>query len=48
MHGRDDLGGATALGLLISLFGGFALLGALLYGAWGDRFPRRAVFAAAS
>ncbi|MFI5547912.1 MFS transporter [Streptomyces sp. NPDC051815] len=47
VHGRDDLGGATALGLLISLFGGFALLGALLYGAWGDRFPRRAVFAAA-
>ncbi|MFJ3860951.1 MFS transporter [Streptomyces sp. NPDC090085] len=47
VHGRDDLGGATALGLLISLFGGFALLGALLYGVWGDRFPRRAVFAAA-
>ncbi|MFH7595202.1 MFS transporter [Streptomyces racemochromogenes] len=47
VHGREDLGGATALGLMISLFGGFALLGALLYGAWGDRFPRRAVFAGA-
>ncbi|MEU6315189.1 MFS transporter [Streptomyces sp. NPDC047014] len=47
VHGSADLGDATALGLLISLFGGFALLGALLYGVWGDRFPRRAVFAAA-
>ncbi|MCM1967547.1 MULTISPECIES: MFS transporter [unclassified Streptomyces] len=47
VHGRDALGGATALGLMIALFGGFALLGALLYGAWGERFPRRAVFAAA-
>ncbi|MEW1635813.1 MFS transporter [Streptomyces sp. NPDC093801] len=47
VHGREELGGATALGLMISLFGGFALLGALLYGAWGDRFPRRAVFAGA-
>ncbi|MFE2127623.1 MFS transporter [Streptomyces amritsarensis] len=47
VHGRDVLGGATTIGLMISLFGGFALLGALLYGAWGERFPRRAVFAAA-
>ncbi|MFE9929435.1 MFS transporter [Streptomyces sp. NPDC005533] len=47
VHGRDDLGGATTLGLMISLFGGFALLGALLYGMWGERFPRRAVFAGA-
>ncbi|MEC4576119.1 MFS transporter [Streptomyces virginiae] len=47
VHGRDVLGGATTLGLMISLFGGFALLGALLYGVWGERFPRRAVFAAA-
>ncbi|MFD9356497.1 MFS transporter [Streptomyces sp. NPDC060031] len=47
VHGREDLGGATALGLMISLFGGFALLGALLYGAWGERFPRRTVFAVA-
>ncbi|MFD9411070.1 MFS transporter [Streptomyces sp. NPDC059989] len=47
VHGRESLGGPAALGLMISLFGGFALLGALLYGAWGERFPRRAVFAAA-
>ncbi|WP_328925940.1 MFS transporter [Streptomyces sp. NBC_00190] len=47
VHGREALGGPAALGLMISLFGGFALLGALLYGAWGERFPRRAVFAAA-
>ncbi|MFJ3518989.1 MFS transporter [Streptomyces sp. NPDC090131] len=47
VHGRDALGGATALGLLISLFGGFALLGALLYGMWGERFPRRVVFTVA-
>lgn len=47
VHARDSLDGATALGLLVSLFGGFALLGALIYGAWGERYPRRAVFAAA-
>ncbi|MFD7260865.1 MFS transporter [Streptomyces sp. NPDC059874] len=47
VHAQDALGGATAMGLLVSLFGGSALLGALLYGAWGERFPRRAVFAAA-
>ncbi|MEV7526194.1 MFS transporter [Streptomyces sp. NPDC091371] len=47
VHARDGLGGATAMGLLVSLFGGSALLGALLYGAWGERFPRRTVFAAA-
>ncbi|MFB7786915.1 MFS transporter [Streptomyces vinaceus] len=47
VHGREALGGATAVGLLVSVFGGFALLGALLYGLWGERFPRRAVFTAA-
>ncbi|MFJ3924933.1 MFS transporter [Streptomyces sp. NPDC090022] len=47
VHGRDELGGAAAVGLLISLFGGFALLGALLYGAYGERLPRRTVFAVA-
>ncbi|MEU9145190.1 MFS transporter [Streptomyces sp. NPDC048349] len=47
VHGDDAFGGATTLGLMISLFGGAALLGALLYGMWGERFPRRAVFAAA-
>lgn len=39
VHGREDLGSAGAVGLMISLFGGSALLGALLYGAWGERFP---------
>ncbi|MFD5509584.1 MFS transporter [Streptomyces sp. NPDC127051] len=47
VHGREALGGATAVGLLVSVFGGFALLGALLYGVWGERFPRRAVFTVA-
>ncbi|MFF2195176.1 MFS transporter [Streptomyces sp. NPDC058157] len=47
VHGREDLGGSAAIGLMISLFGGFALLGALLYGAWGERLPRRALFAGA-
>lgn len=47
VHGREALGGAAALGLMVSLFGGFALLGALLYGAWGERFSRRTVFAVA-
>ncbi|MFJ9079917.1 MFS transporter [Streptomyces sp. NPDC102278] len=47
VHGREALGGATALGLMVSLFGGFALLGALLYGAWGGRYRPRTVFAAA-
>ncbi|KOU23188.1 MFS transporter permease [Streptomyces sp. WM6372] len=47
VHGREALGGATAVGLLVSVFGGFALLGALLYGVWGERFSRRAVFTAA-
>ncbi|MFF4322056.1 MFS transporter [Streptomyces sp. NPDC001568] len=45
VHGDETLGGPTTLGLMVSLFGGFALLGALLYGMWGERFPRRAVFA---
>ncbi|MFI6145915.1 MFS transporter [Streptomyces sp. NPDC051109] len=47
VHGREALGGATAVGLLVSVFGGSALLGALLYGVWGDRFSRRAVLTAA-
>ncbi|MEW2417749.1 MFS transporter [Streptomyces sp. NPDC046866] len=47
VHGREALGGAAAVGLMFSLFGGAALLGALFYGAWGERHPRRAVFAAA-
>ncbi|MFF0743201.1 MFS transporter [Streptomyces sp. NPDC004111] len=47
VHARENLGGATQLGLLSALFGGAALLGALLYGVVGHHFPRRAVFTAA-
>ncbi|MEU9705113.1 MFS transporter [Streptomyces sp. NPDC047981] len=46
VHARENLGGPAALGLLVAVFGGCALLGALFYGAVGHRFPRRTVFAA--
>ncbi|MFG2834798.1 MFS transporter [Streptomyces zaomyceticus] len=46
VHAREELGGPAAQGLLVSVFGGCALAGALLYGAVGERFPRRAVFTA--
>ncbi|MFF0431867.1 MFS transporter [Streptomyces sp. NPDC004327] len=46
VHAREELGGSAALGLLVAVFGGCALVGALLYGAIGDRFPRRPVLAA--
>jgi MFS family permease len=47
VHARENLGGAAQLGLLSALFGGAALLGALLYGAFGHRFSRWAVFTTA-
>ncbi|MCM2392259.1 MFS transporter [Streptomyces albipurpureus] len=47
VHAKDNLGGAGELGMLVALFAGSALVGALLYGAVGDRFPRRAVFTVA-
>ncbi|MEU8619212.1 MFS transporter [Streptomyces sp. NPDC048623] len=46
IHAREELGGAAAQGLLVAVFGGSALAGALLYGAVGHRFPRRPVFTA--
>ncbi|MEV4946114.1 MFS transporter [Streptomyces sp. NPDC053755] len=46
VHARENLGGSAALGLLVAVFGGCALLAALLYGAVGHRFPRRALFTA--
>ncbi|MYV66864.1 MFS transporter [Streptomyces sp. SID2131] len=46
VHAREELGGPAAQGLLVAVFGGCALAGALLYGAVGERFPRRAVFTA--
>ncbi|MEV8587977.1 MFS transporter [Streptomyces sp. NPDC051180] len=45
VHAREELGGSTALGLLVAVFGGCALAGALLYAAVGHRFPRRPVVA---
>lgn len=47
VHSREHLGGPTDLGLLVAVFGGAALLGALLYGVYGERFPRRVLFAVA-
>lgn len=44
VHAREHLGGAAAIGLITAVFGGSALLGALVYGAVGHRFGRRAVF----
>ncbi|MEU5435619.1 MFS transporter [Streptomyces sp. NPDC020719] len=44
VHTERELGGATQLGLLTAAFGAGGLLGALLYGVVGHRFPRRAVF----
>ena len=43
---RDVYGSAVALGLLFGASGGGAVVGALLYGAVGYRFPRRTVFIA--
>ncbi|MBL1099606.1 MFS transporter [Streptomyces coffeae] len=44
VHAEHHLDGSVDLGLVTALFGGGALTGALLYGAVGDRFPRRTVF----
>lgn len=44
VHAEGELGGATAIGLLTAMFGAGGLVGALLYGAVGHRFSRRAVF----
>ncbi|MEU2231882.1 MFS transporter [Streptomyces vietnamensis] len=40
VHAREELGGSAALGLLVAVFGGCALTGALLYAAFGHRLPR--------
>jgi MFS family permease len=44
VHARENLGGARDLGLLAAVFGGCALLGALLYAAVGHRFRRWVLF----
>ncbi len=41
---RESLGGASALGVMLGTFGGFALVGALLFGAIGHRLPRRRTY----
>ncbi|WP_086825535.1 MFS transporter [Streptomyces sp. NRRL B-24572] len=45
VHAREELGGSAALGLLVAVFGGCALTGALLYAAFGHRLPRLPVLA---
>ncbi|MER7108188.1 MFS transporter [Streptomyces sp. NPDC000229] len=47
VHAQRNLGGAAAIGLVSAVWGGCALLGALLYAAVGHRFRRRAVFTVA-
>ncbi|MFD4375226.1 MFS transporter [Streptomyces sp. NPDC058486] len=44
LHAREHLGGPAVQGLLVAVFAGCALAGALLYGAVGHRFPRRGIF----
>lgn len=44
VYAREIYGSAVDLGLLFSAYGGGALLGLLLYGAIGHRFPRRATY----
>ncbi|MGW5351364.1 MFS transporter [Streptomyces sp. NPDC004031] len=41
---REHLGGAYAIGLVSGATGGAALVGSLLYGAYGHRLPRRGLF----
>jgi MFS family permease len=44
VYAHQFYGEATNLGLMISTFGGGALAGALLYGMFGKKIPRRSVF----
>ncbi|BCJ59488.1 MFS transporter [Micromonospora endophytica] len=43
----EELGGATALGLLVGAMGGGALAGSLVFSAVGHRLPRRPTFVVA-
>lgn len=47
VHAERNLGGAAELGLVTAVFGAGGLLGALLYGAVGHHFTRRAVLTVA-
>ncbi len=44
VYARDVLGSSVGLGLMFGVFGAGALTGAVLYGAIGQRLPRRTVF----
>lgn len=44
VYAREELDSSVALGLMIGTFGAFALAGTLLYGAVGERLPRRPTF----
>jgi predicted MFS family arabinose efflux permease len=41
---REEFGSAADLGLMYGAFGGFALVGALVFSAFGHRLPRRLTF----
>jgi len=47
IHARDVLHSSVALGLIVGVSGGSAVLGALAFGAWGERLPRRPTFVVA-
>ncbi|MDR3031813.1 MAG: MFS transporter, partial [Kitasatospora sp.] len=44
VHAERDLGGSFDLGVIAGRTGGGALIGSLVYGAFGDRLPRRPVY----
>ncbi len=44
VYAQEVLGSAVALGLILGTFGGFALLGTLVFGLIGNRLPRRPAF----
>jgi MFS family permease len=47
IHARDVLHSSLAFGLIAGVGGGGSVLGALTYGAWGERLPRRQTFVVA-
>ena len=44
VYARDVLDSSVALGVIIGVFGAFALMGGVFFGAVGHRLPRRATF----
>lgn len=47
LYALDQLGGATAAGLITGGLAGGSVAGAALFSAWGHRLPRRALFVGA-